>query len=365
MRADGTAIPRFIYGRNDRSEGVIAEGRPFHIDMTFASDEVGGSTYLGFDFGTSASACSLVDSNDVQMFQERNRSAEWRELSELLSELPYPAAAPLARFISETDSQHRSQKGREAAEALLSLAAYVAYMDACSCEATTGAVFKGFTQRSAGPLWALIKSSLSGKAASLHFSAPLQGLLKPENAEQIGQCIEGLNSDKHGRQQSVEWVSFLGLLANHVARIFAGKHLGVFEGVVAKRFRSGSYTGIFRALHGASQTFVDVLDYEGPDSFSDELVYLVDPAEGRALLLSPLYFWGLQRNPRDPLAIDMFEFDSDKRGLFAFKSTQISEGLTITSNGEFGEIYEHIAGMRVSDQDTPLIEGLTLTSHGP
>lgn len=365
VRADGTAIPRFIYGRNDRSEGVIAEGRPFHIDMTFASDEVGGSTYLGLDFGTSASACSLVDSNDVQMIQERSRSAEWRELSELLSELPYPAAGPLARFISETDSQRRSQKGRDAAEALLTLAAYIAYMDACSCKATTGAVFKGFTQRSAGPLWALIKSCLSGKAASLHFSAPLQGLLKPENAEQIDQCIEGLNSDKHGRQQSVEWVSFLGLLANHVARIFTGKYLGVFEGVVAKRFRSGSYTGIFRALHGASQTFVDVLDYEGPDSFSDELVYLVDPAEGCALLLSPLYFWGLQRNPLDPLAIDMFEFDSDKRGLFAFKSTQISEGLTITSNGEFGEIYEHIAGMRVSDQDTPLIEGLTLTSHGP
>jgi len=170
--------------------------------------------------------------------------------------------------------------------------------------------------------------------ARLHFAAPLAALLKPENAEQIDEWIAGLNSEKHERKQSVDWVSFLAMLANHLARVFSRKPLGVFEGVVAKRFHSGSYTGIFRVLHGPSQTFIDVLDYEGSHSFSDELVYLVDPAAGRALLLSPLYFWGLLRDPSDPNSVDMYEYDNNKRDRFGFRSTQLAEGLTIDTGGD-------------------------------
>lgn len=364
VRADGTATPHFIYGRNDRSAGVVAGGKPFHIDMTFASEEVGGSTYLGFDFGTSASACSFVDSADVQMIQERSRSADWRELSELVSELPYPVAAPLAQFISEMDADRRNRKGREAAEALLTLAAYVAYTDACSKKAP-GAFFKGFTQRSAGPLWALIKSCVGTNAARLDFATPLASLVRPESATQIDDWIAGLNSDKHGRAQAVDWVSFLKLLANCVARIFDGKWLGVFEGVVAKRFHLGSYTGIFRVLHGPSQTFIDVFDYAGSHPFSDELVFLVDPASGSALELSPLYFWGLVRDAHDPTAVDMFEYDHDKKGRYGFKTTHPSEGLEIDDAGEWGGIHEQIAAMRVTDQSRAVISGLSLTSHEP
>lgn len=362
VREDGTAIPRFIYGRSDRAEGVVAEGRPFHIDMTFASDETGGSTYLGFDFGTSASSCSFVDSADVQMIQERARSVGWRELSELLSDLPYPVAAPLARFISEMDAERRQQKGRDAAESLLTLAAYVAYSDLC-CSKPGGGLFKGFGKRSAGPLWGLLKSCLGGNQARLDFAAPLLTLLKPENAEQINSWLDGLNSGKHGRLQSVDWVSFLSLLANHVARIFENRKLGVFEGVVAKRFHAGSYTGIFRVLHGPSQTFVDVLDYGGTHPFSDELVYLIDPSSTRALPLSPLYFWGLERNLLEPASVDVYEFDHEKRGSFGFKSTQLSEGFEIGPGGEWAGIHEQLTAMRSSDQLLTPISGLTFSSH--
>jgi len=362
VRADGTATPRFIYGRSDRSVGVVAKGKPFHIDMTFASDEVGGSTYLGFDFGTSASTCSFVDSSDVQMVQERSQSVGWRELSELLSDLPYPVAGPLARFLSEMEADRQQRKGRDAAESLLTLAAYIAYMDLCSNK-TGGALFKGFSQRSAGPLWALIKSCVSGNQAKLRFAAPLSVLVKPENAEQIDAWIAALNSDKHGRVQAVDWVNFLKLLANSVARIFEGKRLGVFEGVVAKRFHAGSYTGIFRVLHGPSQTFVDVFDYAGSQAFSDELVHLVDPATGSALELSPLYFWGLERDSHDPTAVDMYEYDHEKRGLFGFKTTQPSEGLGVGPGGEWQGIHDQIAAMRNGDKRGALIEGLSLTSH--
>ncbi|WP_287161488.1 molecular chaperone [Mesorhizobium sp.] len=362
VREDGTAIPRFIYGRNDMSDGVIVEGKAFHIDMTFASDEVGGSTYLGLDFGTSASACSFVDSSDVHMIQERSSSPGWRELTELLSDLPYPAAAPLARFISERDAERRNQRARGAVEALMTLAAYGAYLDLCARK-PGGGLFKGFSQRSAGPLWGLIRNCVAGNETKLEFAAPLSPLVRPDNAAQIDLWIEGLNSDKHDRRQAVDWMGFLGMLANHVARMFEGKRLGVFEGVVAKRFHAGSYSGIFRVLHGSSQTFVDVLEYSGPHPFSDELVYIVDPMIGRALPLSPLYFWGLERDPTDPFAIDMHEFDSDRRGRFGFKATQPSEGLDVSTEGDFVSIYYQLAAMRGSDQIWPKIEGLTFKSY--
>jgi hypothetical protein len=67
-----------------------------------AASSLRGETYLGFDFGTSTSACSYVDSRDIQIIDERSRVTEWRELAELVTDLPYPTAAPLARYISET-----------------------------------------------------------------------------------------------------------------------------------------------------------------------------------------------------------------------------------------------------------------------
>lgn len=362
VKEDGTAYPRFIYGRNDRSEGTVAEGRPFHIDMTFASNEVGGSTYLGFDFGTSASACSIVDSADVQMIQERSRSPGWRELSDLLSELPYPVAAPLARFVSERDADKRVQKGRDAADSLLTLAAYLAYTDLCTTK-SGGGTFRGFAQRSAGPLWGLVKGVVGGNQNRLTFAAPLVALIKPENAEQIDGWIAGLNAEKHGRRQAVDWIGFLSLLGNHVARTFETNRLGVFEGVVPKRFHAGSYVGVFRVLHGSSQTFVDVLDYEGAQPFSDELVYVVDPVRGRALPLSPLYFWGLQREGADPSAVDMYEYDAERRGNFGFKTTQPSEGLEVGATGEWSSLHAQLATMRASDQRCAVVEGLSLTAY--
>lgn len=363
VREDGTALPRFIYGRNDRSTGAVAVGKPFHIDMTFASDEGSTSTYLGFDFGTSASACSFVDSHDIQMIQARGMTPGWREITELLSELPYPVAAPLAQFVSEMDAERREQKGREAAESLLTMAAYIAYADYCSRDGVKSAHFKGVRHRSAGPLWGLLRTCLEAGSSKLDFATPLLALVKAENAAQINEWVIGLNSAKHGRRQNVDWVSFLNLLANHVARVFESRRLGIFEGVVAKRFAAGRYTGNFRVLHGPSQTFIDVLDYEGEHPFSDELVYLIDPQTGRGLCLSPLYFWGLERGANSSDLVDMYEFDDDRQGSFLFKTTQVSDGLLVGAQGAWAGLHAELAGIRVSDGHRAAIEGLTLTLH--
>ncbi len=219
VREDGTATPRFIYGRSDQAPGVAVEGRPFHIDMTFASEETSSSTYLGFDFGTSASACSFVDSKDIQLIEERNRTPEWRELTELLADLPYPVAVPLARFISEVDSHRREEKGREAAEALLTLAAYLAYADMCSVKTGKSAFFKNVAHRSAGPLWALLRKCLEASPSNLTFASPLLALMKPGNVEQINVAVDNIAAAKHGKKGFVDYVGLLNLLANQVACI--------------------------------------------------------------------------------------------------------------------------------------------------
>ena len=362
VRDDGTAIPRFLYGRSDQSPGVAVEGRPFHIDMTFASEEASGSTYLGFDFGTSASACSFVDSKDIQLIEERNRTPEWRELTELLADLPYPVAVPLARFISEVDNHRREERGREAAEALLTLAAYLAYADMCSVKTGKSAFFKNVANRSAGPLWALLRKCLETSPSNLTFAAPLLALTKSGNIAQINTAVDSIAAAKHGKKAVVDYVGLLNLLANHVASVVQQNRFGVFEAVTAKRFQTGKYAGVFRELKGGSQTFVHVLGYEGAHPFSDEVVYVVNTTSGRALPLSPLYYWGLNRSAgvEQP---DMFEFDTEKNGVFSYKSTQLSEGLPIPQGGDFSVIHATLTEMRIADIRVESVEDIQLISY--
>ena len=52
VREDGTAEPSFLYGHGERDGRTTAvKGKPFYLDMTFATEEVPGTTYMGLDFG--------------------------------------------------------------------------------------------------------------------------------------------------------------------------------------------------------------------------------------------------------------------------------------------------------------------------
>ena len=130
VRDDGTAFPKFIYGRGgDRGQQVKVEGNPFYLDMTFAANEVSGDSYLGFDFGTSTSAFSLVKNADVREYTQRSRDKNWRDISDLVQALPYPIAFPLACFVAETSKEGIHKWGRETLEAMLSVAAYICYAE--------------------------------------------------------------------------------------------------------------------------------------------------------------------------------------------------------------------------------------------
>jgi hypothetical protein len=167
--------------------------------MTFASEEVEGESYLGFDFGTSTSACSFVDSRNIQIVERQPESAGWRELSDLVGELPYPCAAPLARYMSEMDQERRMHRGRDAAEALLTITAYTSFVEMCARSTQRSAHFKGFVHRSAGPLWALRKQCLRHPPKAISFSASLVPLVSQGTADRIDYWVSQIPDTKHGR----------------------------------------------------------------------------------------------------------------------------------------------------------------------
>jgi hypothetical protein len=329
--------------------------------MTFAPNEAVGETYLGFDFGTSTSAFSYVSNHEIAEIEERNQSSGWRELSELVNDLPYVAAAPLARFLSETDHKKRIDLGREAVEGLLTLAAYITYADYCAHSLKNSSHLKGLPHRSAGPLWALLRTLIKNEHRSLTLSAPLRDLFDGANYNQFNLWIDEIAKSKHGKDFNIDFVSLLGHLGNHVAKLFADCFFGVFESVTPNRFSSGRFQGIFRNLRGASQTFINVLEYEGSHPFADSDVFVVNPKAGTALNLSPLFLWGLNRTTsyEDP---ELFEFDSVKSDQFAFKAVQFRAERMVDEKSAFSEIWTTLRQMREQDQNSPEIQHLTFKS---
>ena len=169
VRDDGTASPKFIYGKSgDRGREVVVEGQPFYMDMTFAAEESFGDTYLGFDFGTSTSAFSFVSNDHVEEITRRSGEKGWQEISELVQLLPYPISYPLASFLAETSEDGMEKWGRETLESMLMVASYICYAEGCAyAKGKASSLFKGFEHRSAGPLWDLLKrcaAKVDGKA---------------------------------------------------------------------------------------------------------------------------------------------------------------------------------------------------------
>src|SRR5437762_1177000 len=126
--------------------------------MTYNVAGSGAAAYIGVDFGTSNSSVSFVDASSIEIYRTRSEEASWVELSDLVSILPYPLAAPLASYLGQSDQAGLVTHAMEFVEAALAMAAYVAYLDYCLHKGRGEThIFKGFTQRSAGPLWGLLK----------------------------------------------------------------------------------------------------------------------------------------------------------------------------------------------------------------
>jgi hypothetical protein len=153
------------------------------------------------------------------------------------------------------------------------------------------------------------------------------------------------------------------LVGNRINKSTEQWAFGVFEGVTPKRFASGQFIGIFRHLTGSSQTFIEVLEYEGGKAFANEDVYLINAQAGIALNVSPFYVCGLRQIGNYSSDSDLFEYDTVKQDQYIYKSIQSGSVVNVDAQGTFAEIYECVRQMREREQSREIMSGLTFISH--
>ncbi len=269
VSADGTAIPRFIYktGR-DESEMIVADGRPFYLDTTVGEPETFPAAYIGLDFGTSNTSVSFVNQRSIETYEKRAQEKFWNDLSGLTSSLPFPLATPLANYLRAEPGRLVSS-AREFTESALALAAYMAYLEYCVRKGKqTSYLFKGFTQRSAGPLWKLFQDSMRGMRTGSVFCSALRELTEPPLYGPIDRAIYQIAKEKHGKvdERDIDTVRPVQILANVLQKAFAESRFGLFQQVQKPRFGK-LFNGLFRHTLGRPP-FVTVSRYVGDASFS-------------------------------------------------------------------------------------------------
>ncbi len=352
VRQDGTASPRFIYKEGSGGNESSAEGKPFFLDMTYGSSKTGPGAYVGFDFGTSNSALCFVDSQSIEVYNRRAAETSWIELSDLVGVLPYPLAVPLESYLSCADPARLVDKAREFAEAALAMGAYVAFLEHCSKKgARESRLFKGFTQRSAGPLWALLKEALQQLGSNAVLSAPFRELMSGELYELINEFVTFLTQQKHQKASEADrdHLPPTRVLANVSHTVFARNRFGFFEDVRKRRLARG-YEGRFRHACGPSR-FIDLYRYQGEEAFSEDQAFLVNADDSVALPLEPLVLWHSCSKHPDADIGHCYLFDTINKGITSYKAVGHSCTLQISSSdSDFRELNEYLSAFASTDQ---------------
>lgn len=366
VREDGTALPKFLYGKGGQRREVAVEARPFALDMTFASRRGTGSTYLGLDFGSSTSAFSYVHADEVKIYTNRSNQRAWLDLSELVQKLPYPAASPLARFIAETETERMDRWGRETIEGLLTVAAYACYSEFIAQPKNSAAIFKSIPHRSAGPLWAMLQTCLRAQSGALPGFEAYQSVLTEPIFSELNEAVTQVAATKHGKRAiGLDFPRIIRAFGNITVSAFGYKTLGRFEGVRTRAFGNGDFEGLFRVLKGPSEPFVEIYEYYGPRAFSPEEIYICDVDQGIALNLAPLMFWGVNRalNPRDTDDLCVFDTIRQRDHAFGYKAIEEREEIVVSADGLLKGIHGRLSSMRDHDIHVPPIKGLTFVAR--
>jgi hypothetical protein len=350
VREDGTASPRFIYREGDPESST--EARPFFLDMTYGASRAGPGAYIGFDFGTSNSALCFVDPPSIEVYSKRSKEPSWRELSDLVALLPYPLAVSLESYLGCADTRRLVDRAREFTEAALAMAAYVAFLEYCGRKGSRESkFFKGFTQRSAGPLWALLKDALQQMRSNAQISAPYLKLVSGDFYQIIDDFVTFLSQHKHQKAHDTDRDHLypVRILANVSHSVFSQNLFGFFEEVRKRRFAKG-YEGLFRQACGPSR-FIDLYQYQGDEAFSEDQAFLVNTTNSFALPLQPLLFWhSCGRHPDSEFG-HCYIFDTKTKEGAAFKAAGHSCTLEIVrSDKEFAGLNEYLTSFESADQ---------------
>jgi hypothetical protein len=366
VREDGTAEPVFIYGTGTKGNVTRVLGTPFYLDMTYATQDAGVETYLGFDFGTSTSSLCYVDGNDIRVYADRASDATWLGLSALTEVLPYPLAYPLQRFLSESSTSLVEHWGREALEAMLMFAGYVAFSEHCTLQGANAGFFKSFRQRSAGPLWALFKNAASAIGTRWRLIPGLREMADESFIRDMDEVVSMVAQPKHGKSaDGLDYPRILEKTGNIIARAMNGRVFGYFEDIKLKPFSKNRYQGIFRNARGPTATFIDIYNYEGSESFPAEFVFVFDIESGLGVPLFPLITRGLDQSKAYHAEKEFFLFDIVRRGglEIAWRAVQERPEVSLDGQGDLADLYSSVIEYLQTYQRHELVSNIALQSR--
>jgi hypothetical protein len=353
--------PRFyLQSRNDGRQSTFVDGPPFYLDLTTEEHTTRGA-YIGFDFGTCNSSLAYVDDRGIEARTASAAEQNWRDIRKLHSVLPYPISEPLARYCSEDDEFRKCEIAREALEGALTVAAFVCYFDYCIRKRRkNGARIRELRQRSAGPLWKMVRELCKTLGNQAVVSKEFQMLLRPEFFERIDRLVTQIAQQKHQKASDVSPERALSMLANICDKVFSRFVMGSFESIrPAPMSRGRSFQGQFKVTHGPPP-FAPGYRYTGSQSFSRDEVYLLDTQEGHLLSLWPLMFWHhCVEHPGSTYgAGHLYVFDKwDERSkAYSFKAIGAPCAVSITGIESYAELFQDLDALMAADPDVEIIE---------
>ncbi|MGY8873185.1 MAG: hypothetical protein ACKVJE_22395, partial [Pseudomonadales bacterium] len=295
IRGDGTVTPKFIYKVGNPEFGTVENsvtGRAFHIDMTADAHEITtGDHFIGFDFGTSNSSLCVLDSNKIKVTTRRQQSSTWSGLSACISQLPFPVAFSIRKFLGTTQERDIPAAAREAFESCMAFMAYTAAAEA-SLISPIDKLMRGFQHRSMGPLKAMLEAALKIIGNNAKFSHGFSDLFSSENKATLNKAIDDFNNHKHDKlgERNADWQEYVELVVKVLSKAVENKLFGYSAECCAAPFSSDSYEGLFKIAND-NAPFINSYTYTSKQNISDSFALLYDKACGEALCLSPFIFW--------------------------------------------------------------------------
>lgn len=354
VRDDGTVIPRFIYKKENERGGVpenSESGRPFYIDMTADAANVQMASYVGLDFGTSNSSICLLSNDSIEEVERRSFSEKWQGLSDMLPEMPFPAAVALRKYLAQHDAARMFNVAIAAYEACLALLAYGMVADVLY-EDSSWRGLASFRHRSLGPLKALLTTSSARDPVGFCVREP--GCVA--RIQYLDEASQSFTEGKHHQasQDSPKWGDYVEDVARATVGALSGNYFGycATSRIVPYENR---FEGTFKVAHD-QPPFVEHYKYLSKEAIDPTVALMFDPKRRKARSLTPLLVWQQESASDEPVCyvLDVTGKSQYKPCHVAGKkaAVDINPGLSralddLLENGRFviGEVDFHVPGL--------------------
>lgn len=324
VRKDGTAIPKFVYKLENKRGGIeenSEQGKPFYIDMTTDAADLPTANYVGLDFGTSNSSICLLSSDKIKLVRRRSSSSQWRSLSDVLPEMPFPAASAVRRYLAEHDTAAIFDLALEAYEACLAVLAYSAAADVLY-ENKAWRGLTNFQHRALGPLKALLLNSMKEGCVRgcIGDRSPV------EDMEFLDEAVRDFTESKHHQRSkdSPKWADYVQEIARATAGALDGKFFGYCATSNPIPFED-RFEGTFKIAHD-QPPFVRHYKYTSTKAIDPTVALVLAPKSGKARSLTPFLVWRHDIKDGQPICyvLDRVKYSLNRSEDFQYKPCHIA-----------------------------------------